>query len=298
VSWILWNSERALSNTIYLPQGAAYIALQMPLTNFSAAATCALQDYPQNSRIANSTPMNNMCAECDRMKTQASARERMVDELTAENQRSRTALRDLEAEVAALRVSANSERSAAAHSADLTRAECDSIRDRLEDVSRQITTYENSTRADMVETQAENQDLTARLRATNEQLSSMQKDSEDVRLRLVRLEDEATNLKGQLAYAEKERCTLKDQLSQQTQASDESQQRSSALLLLREQTIKELEENLKRTGGDLNVAQNRARNLQDRLDAAATEIEQYRADLLRLRKESERRDALNDELED
>ena len=109
----------------------------MPATNFSAA--CAdREDVTPFIRTcaADSASTDARCSECEQLKRQISAHKRTVDDLTGESQRTRTDLKDLDVEMAALRDFTKSERSTAAHSADRLRTERDTLRDRLQEVSR------------------------------------------------------------------------------------------------------------------------------------------------------------------
>ena len=140
--------------------------------------------------------------------------------------------------------------------------------------------------------------LKARLQASNDQLSSGQENGDQLRSQLLRLEDEAEKLKVQLCDVEKERSTIQDQLGKRTQELDASHQQSSTLLSQKDDIIKGLQEDLNRSGSDLNVALEKARDLQQRLDARFVEMEELRAELHRVREESEQRDAANEELDD
>lgn len=111
----------------------------MPATSFTAtSAERENATVPPRPCAASSAPAGARCTECEQSKTQISALNRTVDDLTDKHHRTRMAFSDLEAEMASLRDSTNSERSKAACAADQLRVERDTLRGRLDEVSRHI----------------------------------------------------------------------------------------------------------------------------------------------------------------
>ena len=111
----------------------------MPATSFTAtSAERRNVTVPPQPCAANSTPNEARCTECEQSNAQISALNRTVDDVTNEKQRTCMAFKDLKAEMASLKDSANSERSTAAHAADQLRVERDTLRGRLDEVSRHI----------------------------------------------------------------------------------------------------------------------------------------------------------------
>ena len=241
---------------------------------------------------------------------QISALNRTVDDLTNEKDGIRTALGDLEAEMARLRDCANLERGTAAHAADQLRIERDTFRGRLDEVSRHVaranaSAQEVRLQADASKIQAEksSQDselplLSARLQEMLDQLSSSQVENTQLRSQLLDLGNEAEKLKAQVCEVETEKSTLQDQLSQRKQEFDVSRHESSALLTRKDESIKRLEAALYRSNGELNAALEKGCDFQKRLDVSAVDIQALQAELHQLQEENERKAAANEELDD
>jgi hypothetical protein len=140
--------------------------------------------------------------------------------------------------------------------------------------------------------------LKARLQEMLDQLSSSQGDNSQLRSQLLNLGDEAGKTKARVCEMEKERSTLQDQLSQRNQEFDVSSQESSALLMRKDETIKSLEADLYRSDGDLKAALEKACDLQERLDVRSVDMQELQAELHRLREDIERKDAVNEGLDD
>ena len=200
-------------------------------------------------------------------------------------------IKDHETEIANLKDSADLAKNDADRAAEQLRVERDALRARLGSLEEE---YHHLQSCQTSDSEKNRRDADALLEARAEK-GSLDNEISSLKEQVRRLEDEARNLEARARDVEKARSILQDQDRQELGARN---QQLSTLLTEKDENIERLEADLRRSGGDLEAAQEKARNLQGQLDTHSTSIQQLQAESQRLRQEIERRDAANEELDD